>query len=204
MQEYRTLYPNHAHQLTVSVSKHYWITNDGILKYQNKKMEVTLDKVGHSPKNHLIHFILRDHCSGAVYSEVTSSRSILSLSKFLYKAWSQKEDYVFCGIPELLTIPKTVEAVFPEIKEKVMSLGIECPQVTSGFQAGVRDVKTIEEYMKFFANLSFIDNHSSLNKIYSYISSKDARIGKQSKIEMWRSNINSVTIPHESWLETTN
>ncbi|OUR73756.1 hypothetical protein A9Q78_02695 [Methylophaga sp. 41_12_T18] len=200
MQSYRSLHPNHVHQLTVSVSKHYWITGEGILKYRHKKMEVALDKVESSKRNHLIHYIIRDHCSRVLYSEVASSKSNIDLQQFLFRAWSQKEGFAFCGIPELLTIPNTVQKAFPKIKEKVSQLGIKYLKVTSGFQAGVRDVKTLEEYMKFYAELPFTENHATLNETFNYVSTMQARTGKQSKLEMWQNNINTVSVPSESWL----
>jgi hypothetical protein len=199
MQRYRSLHPNHVHQLTVSVSKHYWLTNDGILKFQHKKMEVPLDKVDASKKTHLIHYIIRDHFSGVVYSEVATSRKNISLEEFMFRAWNQKDRFVFCGIPVFLTVPKTVENVFPNIKQKVSRLGVEFPTVTSGFQAGVRDVKTIEEYMKFYAELPFEENHSKINDTHIYVSTMDSRTGKQSKIELWRKHIDTVTVPPTSW-----
>lgn len=144
MQTYRSLHPNHIHQLTVSVSKHYWITNEGLLKYQHKKMEVSLDKIKRSKKNHLILYIVRNHCSGVVYSEVSTSRKNIHLTEFLYRAWNKKNDFAFCGIPELLTVPKAIEKVFPGILESISLLGVQFPKVTSGFQAGAGDVKILD------------------------------------------------------------
>jgi len=203
MQTYRSLYPNHTHQLTVSVSKHYWITNEGILKYQHKKMEVSLDKITRSKKNHLIHYIVRDHCSGVVYSEVSTSRKNITLTEFLYRAWNKKNDFAFCGIPELLTIPQIIEKLFPGILESISLLGVQFPKVTSGFQAGVGDVKTLEEYMKFYTEQLFENNHEKLNKTYTFIATMNARTGKQSKIDLWCNHVGSVRVPPASWLENT-
>lgn len=202
MQSYQSLYPNHVHQLIVSVSKHYWITSEGNLKFQRNKMDMTLDKVELSKKNHLIHYMIRDHYTGVVYSEVATSKSNIMLQHFLFRAWSQKNKYVFCGIPELLTIPNTVQKAFPEIKEKVSQLGIRFPKVVNGFQAGVRDIKTLEEFMKFYSGLSFIENHSALNQTYKYISNRKARNEELSKIELWDKNIDKILVPSELWLKT--
>nr|VFJ47723.1 MAG: hypothetical protein BECKDK2373C_GA0170839_101914 [Candidatus Kentron sp. DK] len=202
MEQYRSLRPNHVHQLTVSVSKHYWVTNDGILKYQHKKMEVSLDAVSTSKKNHLIFFIIRDHFSGVVYFEVSTAREGISLDGALYRAWSRKEYFDFCGIPELLTIPKTVEKAFPGIKEKISLLGVKFPKVTSGFQSGVREVRTLEEYMGIYAEKPFEANHESINKTCVYLSSMDATIGKQPKIELWRNHVGAITVPPASWPKT--
>ncbi|WP_051284507.1 hypothetical protein [Desulforegula conservatrix] len=200
MQSYRSLHPNHVHQLTVSVSKHYWVTKDGTIKFQSKAIEMNLDKLSDSNKNHLIHYVIRDHFSGVVYSEIATSASIIPVEQFLFRAWSQKDGFVFCGIPDLLTIPKTVEKKFPQIKEKVSLLGVQFPQVTSGFQSGVRDVKTLEEYMKFYIEMSFKDVFERINKTYVFPSTMDARVGKQTKLEFWRKHIESVKLPPEVWL----
>lgn len=202
MQSYQSLYPNHIHQLTVSVSKHYWITSDGIFKYQQKKLETSLGKVKSSNKNHLIHYIIRDHFSGVVYSEVASSKSEIDLQQFLFRAWSSKEGFAFCGIPELLIIPNAVQEIFPKIKEKLSRLGIKCLKANSGIQAGVRDVRTLEEFMKYYAESTFLEKHEELNQTFNLVSAKQARTGKQTKLEVWENNINKLSVPSESWIKT--
>lgn len=141
MQSYKSLHPNHVHQLTVSVSKHYWVTKEGVFKYQAKPLEVSLDRIDDSKKIHLIHYVIRDHTTGVVYAEAGLSNDLIPLSEFLFRAWSEKKDFAFCGIPELMTIPKTVEKAFPNLLKAIALLGIRFPQVTSGFQAGVGGYK---------------------------------------------------------------
>ena len=199
MESYRTLHPNHVHQLSVSASKHYWVTGSGIVKFQHKPMENSLDKLQNSKKCHLVHYVIRDHFSGVVYSEVTTSERMFSVEGFLFRAWSQKDGFIFCGIPDYLTVPKTVERAFPTIREQVSLLGVQFPKVTSGFQAGVRDVKTLEEYMKFFAERPLEEVQEQMNKVHVYLSTMGARTGKQTKLELWRSHIESVRVPPESW-----
>jgi hypothetical protein len=201
IQSYRSLHPNHVHQLTVSVSKHYWVTKSDVLKYQNKAIEINLEKLKGSKRNHLIHYIIRDHCSGVVYSEIATSENLIPLDKFLFRAWSQKEDFIFCGIPDLLTIPKTVEKAFPEIKEKISLLGVQFPQVTSGFQSGMGDMKTIERYICYYADKPLYEVLDILNKTHLYLSKKKARVGKQTKLEFWQKYIKSIEVPPKSWLK---
>ncbi|WP_159561829.1 hypothetical protein [Alcanivorax sp. S71-1-4] len=201
MQSYRSEHPNHVHQLSVCVSKHYWFTNDNILRYQQKKLEVPLAKCGESKKNHLVHYVLRDHCSGVIYAEVCSSRDLNNLDGFLFRAWSRKEEYTFCGIPEHLTIPKTIESVFPEIKGRVSLLGVIFPKVTSGFQSGIRDIKSLESFMSFYLDKPFCELQESMQKISRCFSSEKSRTGNESKIQLWENGINTVNIPSESWLE---
>jgi len=202
MQRYRSLYPNHVHQLNISVSKHYWVSAKGILKYQHKALETNLSKIKNSNKIHLIHYVIRDHFSGVVYSEVSTSNNIIKPIEFLYRAWNQKDLSDFSGIPELLTIPKTVEKEYPDIKAKISILGVRFPDVTSGFQSGVGDVKTLEEYMKRYADEPLDKVIFNINKTYTSISKMNAREGKQTKLEFWRNNVTAVKIPPESWLTT--
>lgn len=197
MNLYKTDYPNQLHQLNVSVSKHYWLTKADIIKYQHKPIEISLRNLKQSPKTHLVHYMIRDHFSGVVYSEVTTSECLFSVSEFLFRSWSEKSDFIFCGIPNYLTIPQTVELSFPGTKEKILSLGVSTPEVTSGFQAGIRDVKTLESYMKLFIGSKFSDSLEQLNTSYGYISNRSSRGSKRNKIDVWAENIEYVKIPKD-------
>jgi hypothetical protein len=92
---YQSEYANQVQQLIVSVSKHFQVKKNGHLTYQKKPIEVDLLKLSKSNRNHLVHFLIRDHYSGVFYGEVSPSIGLLSLGEFLYRAWSEKEDYVF-------------------------------------------------------------------------------------------------------------
>ena len=144
MQSYRSEYPNQVHQLTVSVSQHYYFTKTGMLKYQRKNQEVSLDHIADSDRLHLIHYVIRDHCSGIFYAELGLSDNIIPIQRFLYRAWAEQKDYSLYGLPEFLIIANTVTTVFPQLEKQVSALGIKPIKATSGFQGGVRDIKTIE------------------------------------------------------------
>lgn len=202
MKSYKSLYPNHAHQLTLSVSKHYWVTKTGVVKYQSKPFEIDLEKLDSSSKIHLVHYLLRDHCTGVVYTEVCTSDNLTLLIDFLFRAWSKKENFAFCGIPELLTIPNTIENKFPGIRKKVFELGVEQPKVTSGFQSGVRDIRTIEQIMPFYIDKIYSEIKNELNELHISLSTKMARNGRETKIEMWLNNVKDLMVPSEIWKAT--
>ncbi len=70
MRSYRSDYPNHLHQLNVCISKHYYATRDGLLKYQKKAMDVSLAKSSLADRRHMLVYCIRDHCSGVFYAEI--------------------------------------------------------------------------------------------------------------------------------------
>jgi len=199
MQSYRSLHPNHVHQLTVCVSKHYWVNKTGILKYQLKPFELSLQAVKLAEKIHLIHYVIRDHFSGVVYAESAFSPALPPITGFLFRAWSQKDDFPFCGIPDLLMVPKTVEQVFLGVKAEVAQLGVKFPEVTSGFQSGIRDVQTLEEYMKSCIDKPVEENKKNLLSAYRCPSRKPARTGNGSKIEMWKQYVDGIRLPSADW-----
>lgn len=202
MQRYSSPHANYLHQLGVSVSKHFWISKQGILSFQHKKMDVNLDNMSKSSKNHVVHFVIRDHFSGVLYSETVSSAGNISLELFLYRAWTEKEDFAFCGVPDILVIPNTVQRKFPLIKEKLSSLEVQLPDAKSGFQTSVRDIQSIESYMKRYIGTSFETNFQDLNKAYIQISnflSRDQH--KQPKIDIWSENIESLKFPPFTWIQ---
>lgn len=141
---YRTDYANEVHQLVVSVSRHLWIGADERIHVQKKPFEISLSKLATAPKRHLVHYLVRDHFSGAFYGEIAVAPTLPEVREFLVRAWSRKDRLAFCGVPDHLTIPKTVEVQFADTRAWVKGLGVQVIEATSGFQAGVRDLKTWE------------------------------------------------------------
>lgn len=48
-------------------------------------------------------------------------------------------------VPDSLTVPKTVVSQFPDLLPWLDDLGVDVIKATSGFQAGVRDLRTWED-----------------------------------------------------------
>lgn len=199
MKSYRSEHPNHVHQLTVSASKHYYITKDGRLKYQHKPMEIRLDALEHSDRTHVIHYIIRDHCSGLFYSEIAASISLLPVEHFLNRAWSRKKEYVFCGIPKLLTLPQRVETVFPTVKTSVSALGVGVVEVTSGFQGGIRDVRTVEDWLKLFHDSPMDEASLRARQIAQIMGEKKSRNGVDDKATLWTKYVPELRVPLKEW-----
>jgi hypothetical protein len=199
MESYRSNHPNHVHQLVVAVSKHYYASKQGELKYQQKPMEVPLTQVHAASRCNMIVFVLRDHCSGVFYSEIAFCRSVPHARAFLGRAWAQKSDYVFHGLPQLLTIPRTVQEAFPSLASDVQELGIGLVNVTSGFQSGIRDIKTIERSMPIAINHPIARAHEWLRDICISRAEDASRVRGLSKIEIWQSRVPTIRLPPVGW-----
>lgn len=145
---YKTEYSNHVHQLVVSVSRHYYVTSNGKFKQQKKALGGKLGCPATYTKKHIVHYLIRDHFSGLFYAEVTDTDNILSVLEFLKRAWSAKEGHPLQGIPNALTVPHSVRTVWPEIIPFLDAFSIQPVDVTSGFQGGVRDIRTWEEHLR--------------------------------------------------------
>ncbi|HEX5733373.1 MAG TPA: hypothetical protein VF131_11120 [Blastocatellia bacterium] len=144
-------YSNEIHKLLVSVSPHYYILNNGQLKYQKKKIETGLDDIGQSPKNHVVHYLLIDEYSGAFYAEVYPSRNMIPVEQFLYRAWAKKADHFFCGLPEINLIPKTIKPIVTaQLGPLFDTFGITPMHPSSGFDAGSRVIRTWENEITNF------------------------------------------------------
>lgn len=198
---YQTLHRNHAHQLIVSVSKHFYATKDNVLKYQAKPFETTLATLNDSKKTHLIVMSVRDHWSGMFYAEIALSPNLPSLTSFLYRAWSPKQDYPFCGIPALISLPKTIKRLYPELSSLTEQLGIKPFEVTSGFQGGIRDIKTIESYLAVCHNKSIEEVKKWVYKTCVIHAHEKARNGLNTKAEMWELSDYELRFPPDSWLK---
>jgi hypothetical protein len=195
---YVSNYPNEVHQLVVAVSRHIRITSTGLLHFQKKPMEVSLLTLGDASKEHIVHYMIRDHFSGVFYGEMHPSASLIPVEDFLFRAWSQKQECLFCGAPEGLSIPETVNKAFPSLRPILPAWNIEEIKVTSGFQGGIRDIRTWEDYIRQFASLrddlkTFVAWQSRTCRLSAYLNGdpKDPA----SKIAKWNDLVRVINIP---------
>lgn len=147
---YKSDYPNQVHQLLVTVSKHFHIGAKGQLRYQFKAMDVNLNNLEKSDREQVVFYLLRDHFSGVFYAEIASGKKLISINDFLLRAWLQKPDLVFCGVPENLMVTKVVENQFPEITAILQQLNIRKFNPPSGFASGMREVTEWEKRVRFY------------------------------------------------------
>jgi hypothetical protein len=153
-------------------------------------MDTDLASLSADSKEHVLHYLIRDHFSGVFYAELYSSSTLTAVEEFLFRAWSLKVDYPFCGVPDYVSIPKTVRTAFPTIIKLVDAYGIKTVDVTSGFQSGaIRDIKTWEQHV-----CGEIRCDEGLGLLQAWTPEVSARIssdlngeysGRQSKIYKW-------------------
>jgi hypothetical protein len=149
LKRYHTNQSNDVHQLVVAVSRHSYVTVQGKFQRQKRAFEVRLDKPESFTKRHIVHYLLRDHFSGVFYAELVDTTSIFPVHEFLYRAWSRKDVHPLYGIPFGLAVPATVRAVWPHLVARLKDATIETIDVTSGFQGGIRDLRTWEDELHF-------------------------------------------------------
>lgn len=191
MRSYRSDHPNHVHQLNVCVSKHYYVGVDGLVKYQKKEMRVSLSDASAVSRGHMVVYCMRDHCSGVFYAEVDFLPAPLDVVGFVGRAWGKKTYYDFCGTPDLVSIPRNVREICPELVELLPSSGIKVYEPESGFEAGIRDIGTLEGRMGYAIGKSAEFAKSEARRIMLSHSESKGRSGRFSKIEMWRMNTRS-------------
>jgi len=63
-----------------------------------------------------------------------------------------------------MSLPRTVESLYPSLPKAIENLGIKLFAVTSGFQGGIRDIKTIESHLAVCHGQSIEDAKSWLYK----------------------------------------
>ncbi len=198
IKRYRTDYSNEVHQLIVTPSKHYYVTGGGALKYQKKPFEIRLEDVHEARKVPVIHYLVRDHFSGLFYWEICSSNGQIPIYEYLFRTWSKKEYHPLYGIPAYMTIPQNVQSHFPGLIRLVRKIGVIPLKVTSGFQGGVRDIRTIEEELRL-AGFDFENPRLSLEEPpFDLVLKKapeicrrfsDSLYRKPSKLEVWLSGL---------------
>ena len=196
---YCTDYPNQVHQLIVSVSKRVYVLKNRELKFQKKPVDINLDNFQKAERNLLIHYIIRDHFSNAFYGEIHEKEAPEDVRNFLYRAWSQKEDYPFCGIPDSMIVTKTVQRFAPEIVDLLSRLNVKIIDSTSGFQAGIRIIRTWEEELKFHYKMApelktIEDVQFNIDRFCNYINNRSKR-NKASNITIWENDVKDLRLP---------
>ena len=195
MKSYQTEYPNQVHQLSVSVSKNYYVTKSGILKYQKKKMEANLNTLESSKKINLIHYLIRDHASGIFYAEISTSEEIKNIVDFLFRAWSKKENFSFQGIPDFLSLPKTVQAFYPDIQDDLEKYEVQLIEPTSGFQGGIGDTKNIEGFLGFSADKDISEAYEVSELACKVNSERKLSTTGLTKLEHWTKFVKEIRLP---------
>lgn len=186
---YHTEYSNQLHQLLVSVSRHFYIGKNSMLKYQQKPMEVNINNCHRTGREHLVYYIMRDHFSGNFVFRLDTSRLLMSLAEFLYLAWSQEEgDEHFRGMPESVMIPKLISS--PELLDGLTRLEIKPLHPPSGFASGVRIVRDLEQHIHYtlgqIADQRVENVTANREQIYRYM----LKFGyPESKIKIWQDNL---------------
>ena len=197
MKQYRTDHTNQVHQLIVNVSKNLYVTKSGILKYQKKKMEVNLNSLKNSNRTHLIHYLIRDHTSGLFYAEISTSEEVKNIGYFLHRAWSCKDEFSFQGIPEFLSIPKTIQSYYPHILKDLEPYEIDIIEPTSGFHGGIGDTKNIEDLLKFLHLEEHISGIYNVPQRACEVNDKRKLRGTNfTKLEQWQKHVGKIRLPN--------
>ena len=199
---YITDYSNQVHQLIVSVSRHFYITADGKLKYQKKPFEAKLGHQDSYSKRHLIHYMIRDHFSGLFYAEISDTNDMYPVLEFLYRAWSRKDLHPLHGLPDAVTVPKNLRVLWPTLVPFLEKEAIEPIDVTSGFQGGVRDIRTWEQELRFYPYMydsqpDYMNIREKAEIICAKLNTSEIRGGHKSTV--WMENLcGNVRVP-TSW-----
>lgn len=141
---------NEMHQLLVSVSRYQYVQKNGTVAWQWKAIDIDLSRRHQAKRDHLVFFVVRDVVSGACYGEIGCLSRMLSLPALLQRAWARKLDgtELLQGLPRGLVIPDRVFEAFPIAAVIINRLQIDCFRPTSGFAAGVRDIREWENTVR--------------------------------------------------------
>jgi hypothetical protein len=197
MNQYETAYPNEVHQLLITASRHLYVTRDGRVRFQKKVIEGTWKKTKNESRQQVIHYIVRDHYSRAMYAELHTRSEQVAPDEFLWRAWSQKDDYPFCGMPDFLILPKSVysEALYNFIRE----LGIKIIKPKGGFMAGVWAFREWDRTLEFVYSFPY-ETLNSFKELQSKVpeiirTHFDLSSDGTNKLDVWQSNVRNLRMP---------
>jgi tetratricopeptide (TPR) repeat protein len=172
MHKWDLAHSNQLQQLLVSVSRHLYVQKNGLLKYQEKPLAINLSNLKQSSKEHLVYYILRDALSGSFFLEIATSQTMIPLLEFLYRSWEKNTGKYLWGLPECLSVPRGLASA--ELLDGLGALGVQVTLPASGFAAGVRVLKDIENDLLFQMG-RFVDHRPQIldlrckEKMYQYL-----------------------------------
>ncbi len=185
------VFANEIHQLLVTVSRHLYVSKRGLLRYQEKPVEVDTTNFPSSRKEHLLFYVLRDLYSGNFIFAVTTTRKLLPLTDFLHFGWKKdKDENHFWGLPRKLSLPKRISS--SGLIAGLQRLGVEPFHPSSGFTSGIRIIRSLEDNIYYFAlrrsSIHSLDTvQRSKNHIYRYI--LEGSGDNINRIDLWRSHL---------------
>jgi len=196
---YRSLGPNHVHQLMVAPSKHYYVVQDGLLKYQQKPFEIKLADMPQAKRQHMVIYTLRDHSTTMLYAEVCFAPALMPLRVFLARAWGKKHSTLFRGLPEMLITSRATIDMFAADLDAAAALGVNISPATSGFQSGIHGALAAEKWVS-----AGIDKPPEEGlKWLRYFCERDEKDKvprtKQSKIDSWTDYVGQVRELPPGW-----
>jgi len=137
---------NQIHQLMVTVSRHFYVSQKGILTYQDKPFTTKINNYQNSKKELLVYYIVIDRYSGNFIFQVATTKQLFALADFLHYAWRQdKEEKHFWGLPDYIAIPKAISS--PSLFVGLKQVGVTPFTPTSGFPSGGHIIKAIEDHL---------------------------------------------------------
>ena len=199
MQAYRTDGPNDVHQLMVAPSKHYYMSQDGLLKCQKKPFEITLADVPQAKRQHMVIYTLRDHCSTMLHAEVCFAPALMPLRVFLARAWGAKHNTPFQGLPRMLIASRTAISMFSEDISSVAALGVSISPATSGFQSGIHGALAVERHLAYHIDKPADEGHAWLRRMPEFDNAEKVRGTKESKVEIWAGAVGPVRELPPGW-----
>ena len=181
---------NETHQLLVSMSRHFYVAKHGVIRYQEKPMDVHMGNLQGLKKEHLVYYVLRDQFSGNFYFEVATTASFIPLLDFLYRGWKRENDEDhFYGLPIVLSVPKRISS--PELLAGLEKLGVETFHPSSGFASGIRVLRDLEDNLCYYLlRRSAIHSLESIrlhkDSIYSYML---RRRYEDDRVKLWEKSL---------------
>lgn len=137
------LAPLREYKFLVVTSKHAYSNKKDICFWQDKPIAKATEH-----KIPLRYLLMTDADTGAIYGEIVSSADEPSLIEFAARAFANKHEMLsMSGIPASIVIPKkhpVEEEEYKHFQKAMLSLGITLIHPSSGFDAGVRCVRTWE------------------------------------------------------------
>ena len=197
LQHYFTQEPSNGfHQLLVTVSRHFFVASSGKYSYQKKPLEATIKKpLLDRGRKSIVHFMIIDKMSECFYVETHTGDKLPSVIDFLHRAWSLKENHLFCGMPQQITVPGQIRT--PELSRLLREFGIEDLQATSGFASGIPAVKKWEKQLAafYYKKLYFSSFSKLLPKYASLINAGVSNSIGYNYNKYWLENLHTLRIP---------
>lgn len=176
--------PNREHTLSISVSKHLYLTKAGALRWQQKDLDPRLA----GTKTLLTRLLIQDVSTGVFYAELHEPDDADDLLGFLGRAWVRKQFHPMHGVPGKLNLPaiaNTHEPYVTDLHALQVVVKLDFGDASYGYQGVSRAAGTFDRRVSYLPERGSDLLIETVQRLSSIVSAQACRAAHSESHQAW-------------------